>query len=312
MIIKKDTQGSIQAKPFLKWAGGKKQLINELDYRLPFVLKSGKIKKYIEPFVGAGALLFHIHNNYSVQEYIICDINKELYICYRSIKEDLEQVINELEKLKESYFTLDLIERQDFYYKIRDDYNNQINGFNYLNHNSQWSHRTALTIFLNRTCFNGLFRVNSKGQFNVPYGKYSNPYIYDVHNLLAVNSVLEKTTILSGDFEVTRDYIDENSFVYLDPPYRPISTSSSFTSYTSDDFSDNDQRRLANFYTELSTIKKAKLMLSNSDPKNTNTNDHFFEDLFKGFDIERVKATRMINCQGHKRGVINELIVLNY
>lgn len=300
------------AKPFLKWAGGKKQLIAELDKRLPLELKNGRIKKYIEPFVGAGALLFHIHNNYQVDEYIICDINKELFVCYQSIKSAPSLVINNLETIKEEYFGLDMEKRSEYFYYIRTQYNMEMLNFGYSEYNSEWAHRTAQTIFLNRTCFNGLFRVNSKGQFNVPFGKHSNPYIYDVDNILAVSNVLEHATILNGDFEITKPYIDEDSFVYLDPPYRPLNTSSSFTSYNKDTFDDSGQQRLADFYSEMSKRNNAKLMLSNSDPKNTNIEDHFFENLFKGFGIDRVLATRMINCQGQKRGSISELIVLNY
>jgi DNA adenine methylase len=306
------SQRKQEAKPFLKWAGGKKQLLSELDIRLPFELKAGKIKRYVEPFVGAGALLFHIHNNYFVDEYVICDVNNELYVCYQAIKENPGLVIDELEKLKYEYYSLDLDTRSEFYYKLRNKFNSHIELFDYNNYNTEWALRTAQTIVLNRTCFNGLFRVNSKGQFNVPFGKYKNPYIYDSDNVKAVNSVLQKTTILKGDFESTREYINEECFVYLDPPYRPISLSSSFTSYSSDSFNDDDQKRLAQFYAEMNIARKAKLMLSNSDPKNVNPDDHFFERLFPDFKINRVMANRMINCNGSKRGVISELIVMNY
>jgi DNA adenine methylase len=298
-------------KPFLKWAGGKKQLLTELDTRLPKELKLGKIKRYVEPFVGAGALLFHIAENYTVDEYIICDINKELIVCYTSIKENLNAVLEHLETISYNYYQANELTQSEIFYNVRHQYNSKLGDFDYANYNEEWNFRTAQTIFLNRTCFNGLFRVNSKGGFNVPFGKYRNPYFYDEDNIIAVNRVLQKTKIISGDFDLTSEYIEDNTFVYLDPPYRPLNSTSNFTSYTPSTFNDDSQRRLADFYYRMSK-KGARLMLSNSDPKNVNSDDHFFENLFSNYEINRVQATRMINCNGSKRGTISELIVMNY
>jgi len=300
-----------ESKPFLKWAGGKKQLLSELDYRLPKELKEGKITRYVEPFVGAGALLFHIDNYYPVDEYVICDINKELIVCYTAIKNDPDSVIKCIKQLADEYYKLDEQEQSTGFYNIRQYYNDQLNAFDFNSYNRSWTIRTAMTIFLNRTCFNGLFRVNSSGAFNVPFGKYKKPAFYDEDNIYAVNKVLQKTRILSGDFELTAGYIDARTFVYLDPPYRPLNQTSSFTSYTEHEFDDDTQKRLAYFYKNMSN-RGAKLMLSNSDPKNTNPNDHFFEELFTGYEIDHVNASRMINCNGAKRGQISELIVMNY
>jgi DNA adenine methylase len=169
----------------------------------------------------------------------------------------------------------------------------------------------AKLIFLNKTCFNGLYRVNSKNEFNVPFGDYKNPKICDEKNLVAVSGVLQKAEIICGDFAKSKKYMNERTFVYLDPPYRPLNRTASFTSYSKDSFSEDDQIRLAGFCKEIKQIG-AKFLLSNSDPKNEDRKDHFFENNFKGFDICRIKASRMINCRGCGRGQINELIIANY
>ena len=164
---------------------------------------------------------------------------------------------------------------------------------------------------MNRTCFNGLYRVNSKGKFNVPFGKYVNPKICDEENLIKASEILKNVKILNNDFEKTDEYIDENTFVYFDPPYRPLSNTSSFNSYSKEIFNDEVQERLADFYKRLHK-KKAKLMLSNSDPKNTCQDDDFFDDLYSDFNILRVNAKRMINSNASKRGNVTELLILNY
>lgn len=154
--------------------------------------------------------------------------------------------------------------------------------------------------------------MNSKGKFNVPHGRYKNPTILDKKNILEVHRALKDTEIYCADFTQSAQYINEKSLIYFDPPYRPISTTSSFTSFTENGFTDKDQKKLASFYHKLSEKKGANLILSNSDPKNINPNDNFFDELYKGFKIDRIQATRMINCDATKRGFISELIITNY
>lgn len=184
-------------------------------------------------------------------------------------------------------------------------------NFDYDNFNKDWVDRSAFIIFLNKTCFNGLFRQNSKGEFNVPYGDYKNPKICDAENIIEVGKALQGSEIINGDFEVSDEFIKEKTFVYFDPPYRPLSKTSAFTRYSKEDFSDEDQVRLAKFYRKMND-RGAYLLLSNSDPKNEDRDDNFFDDLYKGFDIDRIFANRAINRNGHKRGKIKEIIITNY
>jgi DNA adenine methylase len=297
------------AKPFLKWAGGKTQLLPEIQKRLPLELQNGTIKRYIEPFIGGGALFFYLAQNYNFDEIIISDINDELLIVYQTICDNVGTLIEELHAIKTDYFSS--LEREKFFYEQRNSFNQIKQKVSFDNPDSDWIRVTALFIFLNRTCFNGLYRTNSKSLFNVPFGKYSNPMIYDEANLRAVSDLLKKTVIRKGDFESCGEFADEQTFLYADPPYRPLSKTASFNTYHKQAFTDNDQARLAKFYRTLDT-KKVKLMLSNSDPKNQNLDDNFFDNLYKGFTIERVQASRTINSNGAKRGQIFELLITNY
>lgn len=301
-----------KAKPFMKWAGGKGQLIEKLVSLFPTEINSNKIKKYAEPFIGGGALFFYVAQSYpSIEEFFISDANVELILAYKTIRKDVESLISLLEKKEKHYHSLDSIKQKTFFYEEREKFNEKLLGIDFKNFQNEWIERTATIIFLNRTCFNGLFRVNSKGEFNVPFGDYKNPKICDVDNLQAVSNLLQRTEIELGDFTVSEKFVDVNTFVYFDPPYRPISKTAHFTSYSKFEFGDEAQKRLAEYYVLLSK-KGAKLMLSNSDPKNENLSDNFFEDLYNGFYIERVDATRMINSNSTKRGKITELVIKNY
>lgn len=291
------------AKPFLKWAGGKGQLINTFDEMFPNELKEGKIKTYIEPFVGGGAVLFYILQKYDIEKAYINDINKELINCYRCIKADVNEVIKQLEVLEKEYLSCD--DRTKYFYNVRDRYNSI-----HLNGHYDFE-KCADFIFLNHTCFNGLYRVNKSGKFNVPHGKYKNPLICDKDNLLLCSRLLQKVEISFGSYEQVLNNSDKNTFVYFDPPYRPLVENNSFVSYDKSGFDDNDQIKLTENFKALNK-KECSLMLSNSDPKNTNENDNFFDDLYNGFEIERVYAKRMINCQANKRGDITEIVVMNY
>jgi len=299
------------ARPFLKWAGGKTQLLDEVAKRLPVELKGKKITKYVEPFIGGGAVYFYLNRNFSFDTCYICDANEELILTYRVIQKSVKKLIAELETLQSDYRSKSEKKREEFFYEIRDEFNQNLPEINFKKYSTAWIERTARIIFLNRTCYNGLFRVNRKGEFNVPFGRYKNPDILNEDNLKDVSTLLKKTKILLGDFTRCRKFVDTHTFVYFDPPYRPLNQTSSFTSYSRDGFSDTDQLRLVEFFRELDA-KGAKIMLSNSDPRNENPDDTFFDDLYSEFYIERVPAKRMINCNGSRRGNINELIITNY
>ena len=291
------------AKPFLKWAGGKGQLLDTFDKMFPQELIEGKIKTYIEPFVGGGAVLFHILQNYKIEKAQINDINKELINCYRCIKADVEEVIKPLSILEKEYLSSE--NRNKYFYNVRERYNQiHLNGhYDY--------EKCADFIFLNHTCFNGLYRVNKEGKFNVPHGKYKKPLICDKENLRLCSQLLQKVEINFGSYEQVLEKADANTFLYFDPPYRPLLENNSFVSYDKAGFDDIDQIELSQNYRNLDK-QNCLLMLSNSDPKNINEKDNFFDDLYKSFNIERVYAKRMINCQANKRGNITEIVVTNY
>ena len=299
------------ARPFLKWAGGKTQLLGEFEKRLPAELKNGRITKYVEPFIGGGAVFFSLSQSFSFEHSYLSDANEELVLTYRVIKKSVNKLIGELEILESDYLSKGEKERELFYYDVRDSFNKELPEIDFKRYSPEWVGRAARIIFLNRTCYNGLFRLNQSGMFNVPFGKYKNPAILNGDNLKAVSSVLKTTSIISGDFTACRKFVDDRTFVYFDPPYRPLNRTSSFTSYSKHGFSDRDQVRLAEFFRKLDG-KGAKIMLSNSDPVNENPRDTFFEDHYPGYTIEHVPAKRMINCNGAGRGDISELIVTNY
>lgn len=307
----KQTKLIPSARPFLKWAGGKTQLLSEFNKRLPPELKNEKITRYAEPFIGGGAVFFWLSNTFSFEHSYICDVNEELVLSYKVIRESVKDLIAELGNLQSEYLSKDEEERERFYYEIRNSFNKKLPEIDFNNYSSEWVERAARIIFLNRTCFNGLFRVNMKGEFNVPFGKYKNPDILNEDNLNEVAALLKTTQILSGDFTSIREFVDDQTFVYFDPPYRPLNHTSSFTSYSKNGFSDKDQIRLVEFFRELDE-KGAKCMLSNSDPQNEDPEDTFFDDLFSDYYIERVPARRIINSDGSNRGDINELIITNY
>lgn len=310
MKLKIDTQPN-KAKPFLKWAGGKSQLLEQMAYYIHSEVIQGRIKRYVEPFVGGGALFFHMAQKYDIEEFAIWDINLELIQAYQTIQKDVQSLIDALRNIENSYKALSPDEQSFFFYDIRARFNDSsIHSGNSLLMPVRVE-RSAQFIFLNRTCFNGLYRVNSKGDFNVPFGKYKNPSICAEDNLKAISQILQHTDIRYGDFESCESLVDEETFVYFDPPYRPISQTASFNSYSKYDFNDDAQLRLAAFYRKLDE-KGAKLMLSNSDPKNENPCDDFFENAYRGYHIERVKANRIINCNAEKRGAIDELLIMNY
>lgn len=300
-------------KPFLKWAGGKTQLLEEIEKSLPeSELLNGKITKYVEPFVGSGAVMFFILQKYpQIKEAYVWDINPELINVYTVIKENVDSLIELLSKKESEFIPLDQENRKAFYYKVRTEFNESLDNFDFTNYGEHSEIRASQFIFLNRTCFNGLFRVNKQGKFNVPMGNYSNPKICFDENLRAVNKFLQRVEIKLGDYKESKVVIDDSTFVYFDPPYRPLNESSSFTSYSKFDFIDENQIELADYYKDLN-LKGSYLMLSNSDPKNVNPEDSFFDDLYSEFNIRRVDARRNINSKGNNRGTIKELLIANY
>ncbi|MEN6294981.1 MAG: Dam family site-specific DNA-(adenine-N6)-methyltransferase [Chloroherpetonaceae bacterium] len=302
---------SLGAKPFIKWAGGKTQLLEQLIKYFPPELKNGALKNYYEPFLGSGAVFFFIAQNYSIKNAFLSDINEDLVLTFSVVQRNVFELIDELSLLKTKFINKNSIDRELFFYEIRYIYNAEREKINFGKYSSEWVPRAAKMIFLNKTCFNGLFRLNRKGEFNVPFGGYKNPNILDQENLINASSVLQIAEIYLTDFENIKSKIKDNFFIYFDPPYRPISNTSRFTSYSKYDFTEEDQKRLAKFYEELN-INGNKLMLSNSDPKNENPDDNFFEKLYEKYNIIKVQANRMINCNGNKRGKINELLITNY
>lgn len=276
-----------KAKPFLKWAGGKTQLIQEIQTSLPIQIKSDKFT-YIEPFVGSGAILFWMINEFpNLERAVINDVNTDLINTYRTIASKPNELISILKTLQNEYHALvnDQEKKKEYYYEKRKLFNKR---------EIEQSGQAALFIFLNRTCFNGLYRVNRKNEYNVPMGSYKQPTICNAENLLSVHNALQKVEILCGDFEETINHISSNSFFYFDPPYKPLSETSSFNSYAKDEFNDLEQIRLRDFCQKLEDLNH-NWMLSNSDVKGKNPDDNFFDDLYANFFIERVEAKRSIN-----------------
>lgn len=299
------------AKPFLKWAGGKGQLISMFRDFYPVELKTGEIKNYYEPFIGGGAVFFDVVQQYKVESAFLYDINPELILTYRVIQQDVFKLIEVLSSYRKWYEKSDEKAQNELFYNIRDEFNKDLHQTNFSKYNESWFKRAAQIIFLNKTCFNGLFRFNQKGEFNVPAGRYKNPKILDEQNLLKVSKLLSVAEIRNAGFESVEQDISGNAFVYFDPPYRPISKTSGFTSYSSFKFGDTEQLKLADLFNRLHE-KGIKLMLSNSDPKNNDPEDHFFDEIYKDFKIARIPARRMINSNPAKRDAINEIVVTNY
>jgi DNA adenine methylase len=309
--MKKDQKLVTDIRPFLKWAGGKTQLLNEFHKRLPEEIQTGKITRYAEPFIGGGAFFLSMNQKYSFEHCMICDVNEELILTYKVIKTSVQQLIKNLGVLESEYRSKDERGKKVLYYEVRHELNRKLPQINFQRSSPEWTEVAARIIFLNHTCFNGLFRVNRKGEFNVPFGKYKNPEIFNGDNLNNVSALLKRTRIVPGDFTSCGTFVDDTTFVYFDPPYRPLNRTSLFTSYTKNGFSEEDQIRLVQFFRKLDK-KGAKVMLSNSDPRNQDPNDTFFDDHFSDYTIERVPATRVINSNGARRGKINELIITNY
>jgi len=291
------------AKPFLKWAGGKTQLINDIEKSIPSkFLKENFI--FIEPFVGSGAVLFWVlHKFPNLQKAVINDINQDLVNTYKIIASKPNELITQLELFELEFHDLadDLEKKNEYYYKKRELFNTR---------KEKKIDQAALFIFLNRTCFNGLYRVNRKNEYNVPMGSYKKPTICDRENILAVSKALKKVEILCGDYEETIKHAGRNTLFYFDPPYKPLSETSSFNSYAKEDFNDQEQIRLRDFCKKLDSLNHSWI-LSNSDVKGKDIENNFFDDLYSEFVILRVDARRSINANPEKRGTLKELLITN-
>lgn len=293
-----------KAKPFIKWVGGKSQLIEQLEALLPADFDGKEDVTYIEPFVGGGAMLFHmLQNHKNIKCAVINDINPDLITCYKTVRNQPDELIRSLSSLQEDYYSVKGEDSKRAYYlRMRDRFNAKPDDP---------IENSTLFIFLNRTCFNGLFRVNKAGKFNVPCGRYERPLICDADTIHADSHLLQHVTILTGDFEQTFEYISGNTFFYFDPPYRPLSDTSSFNDYAKEAFNDAAQVRLKHFCDRLQNVK-IPFMLSNSDCLGKNGTDRFFDDLYKDYNIDRVWASRSVNANGTKRGKLTEILVRNY
>ena len=293
-----------KAKPFIKWVGGKSQLIEQLDAQLPANFEEWDDVTYIEPFVGGGAMLFYMLQQYpNIRHAVINDVNPDLTTCYRTVRDMPAELIASVMEMQDDYNALQSEEaRKEFYLAVRDRYNEK---------NLDPLENTTKFFFLNRTCFNGLYRVNKKGLFNVPFGKYTNPQICDPTTIRLDSELLQRVEILTGDFEETFDYARGNTLFYFDPPYRPLSDTSSFNDYAKESFNDDAQIRLKEYCDRIDEAN-FRFMLSNSDCKGKNEADNFFDKLYAAYPIERVWASRSINSDASKRGKLTEILVHNY
>lgn len=292
--------------PFIKWAGGKRQLLPIIKKYYPF--EQG-ITKYVEPFLGGGAVLFDVLNNFDIDEVYVNDVNPDLVNTYLVIRNHPKKLIKALENMDKMYKTLASDESRKNYYEIQRITFNCLKNVLSLPMASRIE-KAAIFLFLNKTCFNGLYRVNSAGKFNVPFGCYKNPTICDKENILAASKKLKKVKIKCGSYNKLLNVIDENTFVFLDPPYRALNKTSSFNAYAKDSFGDKEQKELSEFIKKIDKAG-ALFVLCNSDPHNADPNDNFFDDMYADFTINRIPATRMINSDASKRGSINELLITN-
>ena len=289
----------MKGKPFVKWVGGKTQLIDQLEALLPADFDQWENVTYIEPFVGGGAMLFYMLQTHSnIKSAIINDINSDLTTCYKVVRDNPSKLVDSLQEVQREYYALNTEEkRKAFFMAMRDEFNTK---------SLDQIRNTTLFFFLNRTCFNGLYRVNKSGLFNVPFGRYETPTICDPITIYADSELLQNVEILTGDYQKTLSKAHGNTLFYFDPPYRPLNNTSSFNDYTKEAFNDFAQRRLKEFCDKVEAAGY-HFMLSNSDCQ-----DMFFDDLYAQYIIERVWASRSVNANASKRGKLTEILVHNY
>lgn len=310
MRVMNDSLVKKPARPFLKWIGGKSQLLSQLRSYYPQGLENGDVSTYVEPFIGGGAVFFDIMSQYGdkISNSVINDINPNVINAYRVIRDNTEELIGELESIQINYLGMSAEGRAEFYYQRRDEYNSSILS-PVVNNDPR---RAALLIYLNKTCFNGLYRINRSGIFNASHGRYPKPAILDADNLNAVSLTLQDTEILCGSYQETSHLAyTSDSFIYLDPPYRPITRTANFNSYDMSVFDDAAQYELGEFVAN-ADVAGAKILLSNSDPKNSDPDDNFFDDLYSQHNVNRVSARRSVSTNGAGRGAVSEVLVSNY
>lgn len=303
-VVKKK---AVVAKPFVKWAGGKGNLLQKLEALLPTDFDDLENITYIEPFVGGGAMLFHMLQRHKcITRAVINDINPDLIRCYQLIANSPQTLIDRLKIIEKNYYSIDFPARKELFYAYRDQYNCE---------GIHLDERAALLIFLNHTCFNGLYRVNAAGKFNVPYGRYKKPVICNEELIMADHRLLNSVDLLirqPGDYKLVRQNLSRNhpNFVYFDPPYRPLSATSSFKEYSNNPFEDRQQEELKHFSDRLSA-QNCLIMQSNSDSK-TEDGNSYFEALYDGYNIQRILASRFINADPEKRKKLTEIVIRNY
>ena len=303
-VVKKK---AVVAKPFVKWAGGKGNLLQKLEALLPTDFDDLENVTYIEPFVGGGAMLFHMLLHHKcITRAVINDINPDLIRCYQLIANNPQILIERLKDIENNYYSVDISARKELFYAYRDQYNSE---------EIHPDERAALFIFLNHTCFNGLYRVNAAGKFNVPYGRYKKPVICNEELIMADHQLLNSVELVirqPGDYKLIRQNLRRShvNFVYFDPPYRPLSTTSYFKEYSNNPFEDRQQEELKHFCDRLSALD-CLIMLSNSDSKDEN-DVCYFEKLYEGYYFSRILAPRFINANPKKRNELEEIVIRNY
>ncbi|MDR1216050.1 MAG: Dam family site-specific DNA-(adenine-N6)-methyltransferase [Treponema sp.] len=301
-----------KAKPFIKWVGGKGRLLEQFEPYYPDELKRGVIKNYVEPFLGGGAVFFSISEKYEIQNAYLSDLNRDLILTYKVIQNKYSALLDFLEQYQKQYDETQADKRRDLFLVVRRFFNEQRFDINYKKVSDDWAQRAAQFIFLNKTCFNGLFRLNAKGEFNVPFGKYKTASIFRPDSIITASRALRNAEIEDRAYSDCYKHVNAETFVYLDPPYRPITQTSSFTTYMGFEFTDKQQIELRDFFQKLDREKGAKVMLSNSDPTGINPSDTFFERAYQGYNIHKISANRAVNRNGAGRGKISELLITNY
>lgn len=291
------------AKPFIKWVGGKGQLLTQLESLLPPNFSEWDNVTYVEPFVGGGAMLFYMLKTHpNIKHAVINDINGELVTCYKTVKTKCSELVKSLSVIEADYKALESEDqRKAMFLAKRDEYNTNRSNLTDIE-------TTTLFFFLNRTCFNGLYRVNKQGLFNVPFGRAKGPTICDERTLYADSELLQNVDIMNGDFTGTFQKSKTRTLYYFDPPYRPLNATSNFNDYAKEAFGDNEQIRLKEFCDKIHDAKQS-FMVSNSDCKQCG--DPFFDELYSTYTIDRVSAARNVNANGAGRGKISEILIHN-
>ena len=304
MVVKNNQQKLKVTKPFVKWAGGKGSLVKHLSAHLPDNFRDKRNVTYVEPFVGGGAMLFYMLTHFTnIRRVVINDVNEDLIFCYKLIKNTPQTLIEQLKRIANEYLQLsNMDEKSRYYYKVRDKYNSK---------ETIDEEKAAYFIFLNKTCFNGLYRVNTCGKFNVPFGKYKNPTICDDKLILADHELLKKVDIYAGDYSEIMRFLGKGyNYIYIDPPYRPLSGTAYFKEYSHNVFDDKEQEKLK-IFCDIMTARGCKIMQSNSNSMDDD-GESYFAKLYQGYHITQIEAHRYRNAHVGKRNKETELLIMNY